>query len=157
MCTRSPFGIIVCFNDFADGISYRLRSNDFAPHLPIGKVLCGLIGWGDRGLVLSFKEAHIGLLAFIKRTRLVWFSSTASFVLRQSLPSPRQKPPKVEASPLTRELLMLQALWLQSVRAQTAFFVFFVVFKVAFKPLHMRIAFKGQNVGTDPVKEETIV
>jgi|GEM_PF-4216388 len=52
---------------------------------------------------------------------------------------------------------MLQALGLQSIRAKPTLFVFFVVFEVAFEPFDMGIAFKGEHVGTDTVKEEAVV
>ncbi len=73
---------------------------------------------------------------------------------RRSLSEP---PFIVTAQELPRKLLMLQALRLQRICAQSAFLIFFVVFKVAFKPLDMRVAFKGQHMGANPVKEEAIV
>ena len=52
---------------------------------------------------------------------------------------------------------MLQALWFQRIGTKAAFLVLFVIFEVAFKPLHMGLTFEGKNMGADPVKEEAIV
>ena len=58
---------------------------------------------------------------------------------------------------LPRELLMLQALGLQSIRSQSTLLVFLIIFKVAFEPFDMGIAFKGEHVGADTVEEEAVV
>ena len=58
---------------------------------------------------------------------------------------------------LSGKLLVLQPFWFQCIRAKTPFLVFFVILKVAFKPFHMGVALKGQNVGTYPVEEKTVV
>src|SRR3546814_6488360 len=41
--------------------------------------------------------------------------------------------------------------------AQAAAFVFFIGFKIAFEPFHMTVAFEGEDVGRQAVKEEAVV
>ena len=61
-------------------------------------------------------------------------------------------PPWPEHFPrLPRKLLILHPLRLDAVRPQAAHFVFFVGFKVALEPFHMRIAFEGQNMRAQAV------
>jgi len=55
------------------------------------------------------------------------------------------------------EFFVLDPFWFQGIGSEAAFFVFLVILEVAFKPLHVRFAFKGQDMCADPVEEEAIV
>ena len=46
---------------------------------------------------------------------------------------------------------------LNGIFTEAAFLVFFIVGKIAFEPFHMTVAFKGENVGGQPVEEHTVV
>ena len=61
------------------------------------------------------------------------------------------------SSRLAREFFVFQSLRLQCIRPKAALFVFLIIFKVAFEPFDVRIAFKGEHMGTDAVKEEAVV
>ena len=52
---------------------------------------------------------------------------------------------------------MLDPLRLERVWAQPLLLVLFVVLEVALEPLHMGLAFEGEDVGTDAVEEEAVV
>jgi hypothetical protein len=55
------------------------------------------------------------------------------------------------------EFLMLDPRGLQGIGTEAAFLVLLIVFEIALKPFHMRIALKGQDMGADPVKEKAVV
>jgi hypothetical protein len=52
---------------------------------------------------------------------------------------------------------MLDPFGFKRIGTKAAFFVFFIVFKVTFEPFNMRFAFKGEDMGTNPVEEKPIV
>ena len=52
---------------------------------------------------------------------------------------------------------MLDPCGLQGIGTEAAFFVLFIVFEIALKPLYMRIALKGEDMGADPVEEKAIM
>ena len=54
------------------------------------------------------------------------------------------------------EFLMLDPRGLQGIGTEAAFLVLLIVFEIALKPFHMRIALKGQDMGADPVKEKAV-
>lgn len=64
---------------------------------------------------------------------------------------------EIRAVRLPREFLVFDTLGLEGIGAETAFLVFLVVFKVTFEPFHVCFAFEGEDVGANPVEEETIV
>ena len=57
----------------------------------------------------------------------------------------------------SRELLILNLFRHQTIFTQAAFFILFINLKVAFKPLHMAVAFIGQNMRGEMVKEHAVM
>ncbi len=55
------------------------------------------------------------------------------------------------------EFLVLNPMRINSIRTEAALLVFFVILEVSFHEDHLRVPFKGHDVGTDPVQEPAIV
>src|SRR5579859_1272260 len=64
---------------------------------------------------------------------------------------------RATAFPLTPELLELDPLRNQRVRAQATLLVFLVGLEVALEPLHVAVALEGQDVGAQAVEEPAVV
>src|ERR1019366_7168846 len=67
------------------------------------------------------------------------------------------QPAAFVAPPLPPELLELDPLGAQRVRAQAALLVFLIGFEIAFEPFHVAVAFEGQDVGGQSVEEPSVV
>ena len=52
---------------------------------------------------------------------------------------------------------MLYSFWLQCIGTKTAFFVLFIILKVAFEPFHMGLTFESEDMGADAIKEKAVV